>query len=742
MGKASNLKKRRAANTTALTTDRGGSESRGQGFFHAVVNKPIIHLLFIAALGLSAYSNSLHAPFMFDDKGPQISENLMLRDLNNFVLYLKGHQFSDTDQYMFVPRRIVGYLSFALNYRFGGTNVIGYHIVNIFIHVANAFLVYYLLYLTFKTPLMKSLAPGGRPGEISGNPEHTLVPLYAALLFISHPIQTQAVTYIMQRLVSLATFFYLLSLVMYVKGRLSTPEMTARGEETKKSLRLAATTAWYLLSLVSAIFAFFTKEIAYTLPLMTALYEVTFFKHSTQKIITSIVFILCSVAIAAAVVISVSDKSLGNLLSDLSQTTRLETDIPRWDYLMTQLRVIVTYIRLILMPVHQNLDYDYPIYHSLFQWPVFFSFIFLTALLAAAVYLYYKSHIIDSAGSSAHTPAKPSGHPYAYYRLTAFGIIWFFVALSVESSIIPIADVIFEHRVYLPSIGLFAAILSSIFMLTETHGRRLVRYISYGLLCVVIALSIATFRRNAVWQDEETMWEDVASKSPDKARPLNNFASILVTNKHYEAAIGLLTKVVETNPGYFDAYNNLALAYIKLGVNEEAFKHVKSGKFMEAVDACNKALQINPNSPQVYNNLSTAYRKLGRYDDALKAAEQALRIRPGYALAYNNFGLAYIDMKRQNEAELSFKKAVELDPKYTEAYNNLGGLYLITGRYAAAIEAFRSALREDPSYVNALENLGMAYSLNGDHESAMLEYMRLKDISAPEAERLLSHIKM
>ena len=124
-------------------------------------------------------------------------------------------------------------------------------------------------------------------------------------------------------------------------------------------------------------------------------------------------------------------------------------DVSRWDYLNTQFRVIVTYIRLLFFPVNQNLDYDYPIYRTFFTPPVFLSFLFLLGIFCWGIYLLYRSYKSDQANRF-------------WYRLIAFGIFWFFVTLSVESSIIPIQDVIYEHRLYLPSVGFFMAIMSGI----------------------------------------------------------------------------------------------------------------------------------------------------------------------------------------------------------------------------------------------------------------------------------------
>jgi len=194
-----------------------------------------------------------------------------------------------------------------------------------------------------------------------------------------------------------------------------------------------------------------TKEIAFTLPATVVLYEFMFFKSSVRKRLIFLAIVALTLTIIPLSLLH-SDKPLSAILSELSERTRIQTDMPRWHYLVTQMRVIVTYLRLVFLPVGQNLDYDYPIYHSLFTPQVFFSFLLLLAIVGSALYLL-------SASRSRHSGSSPRAVPY---RLISFGIFWFFITLSVQSSIVPIVDVIFEHRVYSPSVGLFIAIITCV----------------------------------------------------------------------------------------------------------------------------------------------------------------------------------------------------------------------------------------------------------------------------------------
>ncbi|MGZ6224600.1 MAG: tetratricopeptide repeat protein, partial [Syntrophales bacterium] len=159
----------------------------------------LISVILICLMGIIAYSNSFNCSFHFDDI-PTIEKNIAIRNLSNVKAW-----------WGFCPSRPIGYLSFALNYHFHRLDVWGYHLVNLAIHIANALLVWWLVMLTMATPLMRAQPISRHKGAMA---------LFAALLFVSHPLATKSVTYIVQRLASLATLFYLLSLALYVKGRL------------------------------------------------------------------------------------------------------------------------------------------------------------------------------------------------------------------------------------------------------------------------------------------------------------------------------------------------------------------------------------------------------------------------------------------------------------------------------------------------------------------------------------------
>ena len=343
---------------------------------------------------------------------PTIEDNIAIRNLSDVKAW-----------WGFYPSRPIGFLSFALNYHFHGLDVWGYHLVNLAIHIVNAVLVWWLVMLTMATPVMRDQPISRHKGAMA---------LFTALLFVSHPLATQSVTYIVQRLASLATLFYLLSLALYVKGRLW---------EDNKDRRVLF---FYAGSILCAVLGMLTKEIVFTLPFALILYEYSFIRTDTWKIDIRDRGIQIPIIILGIFVVLFFLNFSVDIFNPIPPLLNQGYDYPitTWQYLLTQFSVILTYIRLFILPLNQNLDYDYPISHSLFEWHTLFGLLSLTGIFVLGILLFRR------------------------YRLIAFGIFWFFLTLSVESSIIPISqNVIFEHRTYLPGFGFFLVLTGIVFYL-------------------------------------------------------------------------------------------------------------------------------------------------------------------------------------------------------------------------------------------------------------------------------------
>ncbi len=642
-------------------------------------HKPAFHILLIALFGLVVYSNTLSVPFAFDD-GPSITDNPAIRDFGTFKNISKLQNTVLPQEIKTIFRsRYIGYLSFALNYKLHGLAVAGYHATNILIHITNALLVYLLILLTFKTPYF---SPDGTKESEFGNSD--LIAFFPALIFVCHPVQTEAVTYIVQRFASFATLFYLLSLILYVQSRLSGPGTARYG--------------FYAFSFISAVFAMRTKEISFTLPVAIGLYEFMFFAGPVRNRILTLIPLSFTMSIIP-LALSGTDGlggGAGSLADSISRAG--SKDITRWDYLFTQFNVIVTYIRLLLLPVVQNLDYDYPIYHSLFQPEVFLSLALLLSIVATGIYLLYRSRRM---------------HGPSLIRLISFGIFWFFIALSVESSFIPIKDVIFEHRLYLPSVGFFISITALIMLIKNKLSpamKNVERMVIPVLFLVVLVLSCTAYARNAVWQDEIRLWKDTASKSPYKARPHNNLGLAYYKNGSIDKALREYLLVVKIKPDYEGVHLNIGTVYYNQGRFEAALREYQT------------ALRLKPGYAKAYNNIGNVYFKQEHFDEALREYRDAIRLNPDYAEAHNNIGNVLSRQGRLDEALREYRIALQYRPDFSVAHNNSGNIFFIQGRFDEALREYKMVLKLSPDYIGIFNSIGDVYYKQGRLGEALKEY--------------------
>jgi Flp pilus assembly protein TadD len=335
-----------------------------------------------------------------------------------------------------------------------------------------------------------------------------------------------------------------------------------------------------------------------------------------------------------------------------------------------------------LLPANQNVDYDYPVYSSFFEPGVFLSFIFLLSFVFLAVYLFARS--------------RRTGNVYAL--LASFGIIWFFLTLSVESGVIPIKDVIFEHRLYLPGVGAVIAFSSAAFYVFGLLEPKVSPLVAACVLLVVtsLPLGVAAHQRNYVWGDGVTFWEDVVKKSPGKARGHNNLGEAYNNRGLVDEAIEELEIALELKPGYAEAHTNLGIAYTKKGLLDEAeVEHLE-------------ALKIIPDYAVAHNNLGIVYAGKGELDRAVKEYKTALRLMPEDPEIHNNLGVAYASQGRTSEAMEEFKKAIRLVPHNINARYNLALAYRDKGLKEESIRELEEVLRirpDDAKARKALESL-------------------------------------
>ena len=603
--------------------------SRQGGFPSAVV------FVSIALLAILSYSNTFNAAFLFDDYDYIIGNN------KNFMIesYWPPH-----------GTRYFTYLSFALNYMAGGMDVRGYHAVNLAIHIANGSLVYILARQLMKSPRLST----------SALPAFHIAAL-AALLFTAHPVQTEAVTYISQRFASLATLFYLSAVVLYLKWRLS-----EQG---------AARSVFYALSLVCVYAAQMTKEFSFTLPFVILSIEFAFFSGPQVRRLTNLIPFLFAMAVIPFMLFG-PDIGHGVGSSVRSAQLRDLQIFSAHDYLMTQFRVIVTYLRLLALPIGQNLEHDYPLYRSILHPAVLVSFLFLLSLFIGAVCLFAR---FLRGGSG-------------YLALIATGVLWFFTTISVESSIVPIKDVIFEHRLYLPGAGAAIAASAVIFLLFGlSKSPRAVRNgFAASIATLVLPLALATYERNKVWQNGVTLYEDAVAKSPEKERVRYNLAWSYHLSGDIDKAVAAYYDDLRLDPDKQKAHYNLGKIFMDRREYGRAKRHF------------GEAARIDPTDAYAYYNLASLYLFENDIDNAIKFYTKSVEAMPQYENANYNLALVLARKGDYEGAEYYLRTVLALNPSNADAIINLGRVYASKGERAKAREAFGMAIQARPELADLM----------------------------------------
>jgi tetratricopeptide (TPR) repeat protein len=560
----------------------------------------VLGLIALVVFGFLLYSNTFNSTFHFDDLD-NLKDNPIIRNLGNINAIW---EYSHT--------RFLAYYSFAMNYHFSQLDVTGYHLLNILIHVITAWLVYWLSVLIFSSPVLKD-KPIAR--------DKKAVAFAAALLFVAHPLATQSVTYIIQRMSSMAAMFYLLSIALYVMGRY------AQNLPSKKYLLFAGCA-------VSAICAMLTKENAFTLPFAILLVEV-FFLQTPERSISLKDYRVILLGVVLSLFIAIGYLKFASFVhtsftihSDVQDRT-LSTS----NYLFTQFSVILKYIQLLIVPINQNLDYDYKLAYHFSDPRSITSFFMLLAIVALGVFLFKKQ------------------------RIFSFGIFWFFLTLSIESSIIPLQDVIFEHRTYLPSFGFFLSMSYGIYLLTWKNYKKA----GIAILALIIGVyAVLTFERNALWKNEITLWSDVIKKSPNKARGYNNRGDDFMEEDKLHEALEDFNKALEIYPTFAMAYYNRANVYKKLE------------KYQESIADYSKAIELWPDLHKAYSNRGNIYKMTNRLDEAVADYTHAINLDPNYYMAYNNRASVLIMQHKNVEAIQDLNQSISLNPKCAECFGNRG----------------------------------------------------------------------
>ncbi|MBN1673873.1 MAG: tetratricopeptide repeat protein [Kiritimatiellae bacterium] len=668
-------------------------------------NWPRLFPFFIALLAGLVYSNSFSVPFIFDDE--------------TAILYNRAVDRADIVG--LISARYVVRLSFALNRWFGALTtsrphvVADYHVVNLLIHVAAALALYAVVW---RTLLLPGIAERYRRRA-------AWLALAAAGIWTVHPLQTQSVTYIVQRGESMMGLFYLLTLYGVIRGA---------GAERSRG--------WYLSAVLFCAVGMGCKEVMVTAPVVVCLYDRVFLSSSWRDLYGNRRWLYAGLAgtwgilaLLMAATAGAYGKSVGTGFSGASSPL---------SYLATQFGVLTHYLRLAVWPRSLCLDYFWPEARTWAAILPFGAFIGVLALLTL----------------------------WGLWRRPAWGFLgaWFFIVLAPTSSIVPVADRAMEHRMYLP---LVSVVLLGVFLLHEAVSRLFARRPRAGeavetwLVCALLALlGNATLARNQDYRSSEAIWRDTVAKRPGNPRAWQNLGSYVANDGRWEEAVPYFEKALELKPDYIVPRNNMGVAMIQAGRVEEGLAHCRLaarcapaksrtlalahfniayasaqlGRRDEARRHYSRAVAVDPLYAEAHYNLATLLDEHGETDEALQHYSEAIRSRPRYAGAYNDIGIIMLRQGKVAEGIRHLVKAVTLSPDYKEAHYNLGNAMLRRGKIEEAISCFSEALRIDPQFEAALNSMGAALLQKGDTEGAIRHFSQVLQLD-PNHEKAKANLR-
>lgn len=610
---------------------------------------------------LLAYANSLSGPFVFDDI-PAIRDNLTIRDWHDL-----GRMLSPPERTTVAGRPLLN-ASFALSHALGGGALWAHHAINILIHAVAALALLGLVRRTLRLPMLRS-----RFGA-----DADWMALATAGLWALHPVQTESVTYLVQRAESLMGLWYLLTLYAFVCG-----------------LDSARPRVWWGVAVSACALGMATKEVMVSAPLLVLLYDRTFVAGSFHEAWRARRWWHGGLAATWLVLGGLIAQAGGNRGGSIG----FGVGIGWWDHALTQFSTITHYLRLTVWPHPLVFEYEPEWVRGLMDYgpPA----LVVLALLGITLAGLWRNCALGFCGA------------------------WFFAILAPTSLLPAPTQLIVEHRLYLCLAALLGWLVPAAY---ARMGRR--GLVALGFVAVVFGT--LTMRRNVDYRSELALWEDTVEKRPRNAFAHGSLANALSRVGRLNEALGhdleavrldpanallhydlgvLLGKLgrtpealdayanaVRLQPGYADAHNNYAVTLAQAGRRDEALREFET------------TLRLRPDDAEAHDNFGLLLSELGRGPEAIEHFSAALRLRPGHAAACIHWGTTLARLGRFDEALERYQHAVRLAPQDTGARNKTGLLLLALGRGPEAVAILEEALRIKPGDPETVANLALARS--------------------------------
>jgi len=604
------------------------------------------------------------------------------------------------------PSRPVYTFSLAINYTLGGLNPVGYNLMNLLLHLIAAMLVY---------ALVKTMVAGS-----NGQSPHRFMPAFTALLFALHPVHTQTVNYISARPTLLVTVFYLAAVVLFALWS------NLDGQHRTRWPALAGTYICFALAMAS-------KEIAVTLPATVLLYDFAVVaKCNVRKLgrrwaVHVPLWLTGAAAIAGFKWFAVA--------LDFSPARSV------WSNLLTQFEVTCRYLRLMVVPYGLNIHHSVPVSAGIVSVETATSLATIVMLVVAAAALLKRQPI------------------------SGYAVLWFFLTLAPAASVIPLALLMNETRLYLPGVG-FALAGGYLFTRMLPKGVRKWRdamqsVAGIGVVLVGLLYGAGTAYRNTVWNDEYSLWSDSFGKGSSDYVTLVNLAEAGANRAMFYRALDLYRNAAAIEPKDARAYAGMGDVHMAMGYMDKAVKdyrravaaaptnaefYVKlataleqSGNIEESRETTARAIELAPDNPDVLYMQGRTLFADGMMEQAQDLFERAVYLRPERSGYHDHLGLVYVklgdmasDLAEKSpwyrKALMAHKRAVELDPASADAHYNMANAYARLGRVNEAIAAYEMCIQLRPNWPNPYVNLGSTMLQAGQTEDAVEQFDRALEL--------------
>ncbi len=664
--------------------------------------------IFLALIGLLVYSNSFRVPFHYDDI-TFLKEKLIIKSLPLFLEWI-------TEDFLrIISGRAFLLFTFYLNYVINGLDTFGYHLVNLAIHISTAFLFYLLItkYVINDKTIASNDNINPLPVQNSGvgcflDNSYHLKAILASTVFLVHPINTESVTYISSRSSELSALFIVASMLCFFRATQNKFHFTI-----------------YVLSIFFFILGLSTKEAAVVIPLLILLFDLYFISNRNKNFRARFKYHLPFWLM---------------ILAGFSYYARFIIKPEMYDrpwlvHILTESKVFIEYLRLLILPFGLNFDHYVRESVSLDPW-VLSSIMIIFALLIIAIFIRNKN------------------------RVLSFSIIWVFINL-VPFMTIKLSDYMTERWLYAAAIGFSLGLVELIMRVFS--GRKKIGVIV--LSCIILLFGSLTVLRNNVYKSPVDLWADSLKKSPEKARPYTNLSASYLERGNIAKAIEIMELSIKMGNRAIETYLNLANAYFlkddlnkaeeilvslhNRGVPEIYYYNLGvvykfKKEYEKSIEEFKKVLKTNPQSISALGSIGECYELLGEKDKAREYFMSATEGIPRNAEDYLVLAKSYFAIGENQKGTESLNKALIADPFNIYIRNIIANTLLEKNYLDEAYKHFSLMAEISPDYVNAYKGMGRAMLAKGNTSEARRQFKKalslLPDVSPErkEIERLLT----